>query len=251
MRWLKPIPVRAAAAIAAAVLFQNGSQAGVPFDSAKISLAENKVFVGDLKSGRSSQHQAGTGSDVTAKQFVATETESRAELKFADSSIVRVGQNSIFSFEAGSRSLSLKEGTMLFYVPHGSGGGNIKTPNFTAAITGTVGKVSKNLIAILKGEVKVNVDGQWYTLREGEVLEVNNHQVRHFKFKPGFASAGMLYNFDGALPGLLDSLSNNGQGGPAGSQIPNNPILNRQVNPTGHFFGRGSSGHGLVPILEG
>jgi len=192
----------------AALFFQGIACAGIPFDSAKISRVENKVYVGNLKAGGSSRHPAETGAAVSAKEFVATEAASRAELKFADTSIVRVGQNSIFSFEAGSRTLSLKEGTMLFYVPHGSGGGNIKTPSFTAAITGTVGKVAINLIGVLRGEVKVTVDGKVYVVPEGWVLEIINHRVHLFKFKHGFATDGALYSFGGLLPDSPDAGGN-------------------------------------------
>jgi hypothetical protein len=192
----------------AALFFQSLAFAGVPFDSAKVSLIENKVYIGNAKAGGSSRHPAESGATVTAKEFIATDAASRAELKFADNSIVRVGQNSIFSFEAGSRTLSLKEGTMLFYVPHDSGGGNIKTPSFTAAITGTVGKVSDNLLAVLKGEVKVTVDGKEYVVPAGWVLEVIDHQVRLFKFKPGFATEGALYFFGGLLPETPDTEGN-------------------------------------------
>lgn len=205
-----------------AFLLQHVAFAGVPFDSAKVSLIENKVYVGNTKAGGNSRHPAETGANVTAMDFVATETASRAELQFKDNSIVRVGQNSIFSFEAGSRTLSLKEGSMLFYVPHNSGGGNIKTPSFTAAITGTVGKVYKNLIGVLKGEVKVTVDGKVYVVPEGWVLEVINHEVRLFKFKPGFATAGALYYFGGLLPGMPDSGGNPNDN--------SNPLLNRPTH---------------------
>jgi len=190
--------------LSTALFFHNIALAGIPFDSAKVSLTENKVYVGNLKAGGNSRHPAEIGTAVTAKEFVATDAASRAELKFEDNSIVRVGQNSIFSFDAGSRTLSLKEGTMLFYIPHGSGGGNIKTPSFTAAITGTVGKVSKNLLGVLKGEVKVTVDGKVYVVPAGWVLEVVDHQVRLFKYKPGFATSGALYYFGGLLPETPD-----------------------------------------------
>ena len=200
---MKHFLISSVVVIATGLVFQNGAEAVIPFDSAKVSLVENKVFIGDLQSGRGSQHQASTGADVTAKQFVATDTESRAELKFADTSVVRIGQNSIFSFEAGSRTLSLKEGTMIFFIPHGGGGGTIKTPSFTAAITGTVGKVTKNTIAVIKGEVNVNVNGKWYTVHEGEALNVNGNQVRLFRFNPSFAFTGQLFNFDGVMPGMF------------------------------------------------
>jgi len=219
----------------AAVLLQPGAQAAVPFDSARLSLVENKVFAGDLTKGRGSQHQVTTGSEISAKQFIATEAESRAELKFADNSIVRVGQNSIFSFEAGSRSLSLKEGTMLFFVPHDSGGGNIKTPSFTAAITGTVGKVSKNMIAILNGEVKVTVGHTVYIVHAGEALVVDGNRVRIFRFKPEFATDGLLFSFDGVLPCTYDLYGGGFFGNTPGTG-PVNPWITSLINRTNNIL---------------
>jgi hypothetical protein len=184
----------------ACFLGAGASQGGVPFDSARISLIENHVSIGETTAGRHGGHRAALDDVVTAKQFVATAMASRAELKFADHSIVRVGQNSIFSFEAGTRTLSLQKGTMLFYVPPGSGGGQIKTPSLTAAITGTVGKVSENLIAVIHGKVRVNVCGKWYNVRAGWALEAVRCEARIFRFKAGEAARGRLYDFGGPLP---------------------------------------------------
>jgi hypothetical protein len=180
------------------------AHAAVPFDSATVSLIENKVYIGTVKNGQRSQQSASIDSVVTSKQYVATETASRAELKFPNNSIVRVGQNTVFSFEAKSRTLDLEKGTMLFCVPHGTGGGTIKTPSLTAAITGTIGKVSANMIAVLRGQVKVQVFGKWYTVDAGWALEVIGNEVRVYRLKKGDATSGKLYYFGGALPEIPD-----------------------------------------------
>src|SRR4051812_39674532 len=52
---------------------------------------------------------------------VRTGTQSRSELTFADQTITRLGANTIFSFEKGTRVMNLGEGAMLFQVPKGAG----------------------------------------------------------------------------------------------------------------------------------
>ena len=70
---------------------------------------------------------------------VRTGTQSRSELTFADLTITRLGANTIFSFEQGTRTMDLRDGAVLFQVPKGSGGATIRTTAVTAAITGTTG----------------------------------------------------------------------------------------------------------------
>jgi hypothetical protein len=70
---------------------------------------------------------------------VRTGTQSRSELTFTDLTITRLGANTIFSFNEGTREMTLTDGAILFQVPKGSGGATIKTSAVTAAITGTTG----------------------------------------------------------------------------------------------------------------
>ncbi|PYL37346.1 MAG: hypothetical protein DMF34_10715, partial [Verrucomicrobia bacterium] len=70
---------------------------------------------------------------------VRTGTQSRSELTFADLTITRLGANTIFTFDEGTRQMNLINGAILFQVPKGSGGATIKTVAVTAAITGTTG----------------------------------------------------------------------------------------------------------------
>jgi FecR-like protein len=70
---------------------------------------------------------------------VRTGAKSRSELTFPDLTITRLGANTIFSFEEGTRTMDLRDGAILFQVPKGSGGATIRTSAVTAAITGTTG----------------------------------------------------------------------------------------------------------------
>ena len=192
--------------------------ATLPYDSATVTLLENKVSIGSSQAGRTTQRPAVVRDVVTAKDFVLTDVEARAEMEFKDRTIVRVGQNTLFSFDADTRTLTLRQGTLLFYVPPHSGGGTIKTPTLTAAITGTIAKVSENLIAVIAGELTT----KWGVVHAGEAIEWRNGEVRIFTFDPREATTGKLFYFGGPLP--LDTLA-----GPFPLTFPNSPIPDLHV----------------------
>ena len=68
---------------------------------------------------------------------VRTGDESRTELTFSDQTLARLGANTVFSFNEGTRKLDLGGGAMLLRVPKGAGGATVRTAAVTAAITGT------------------------------------------------------------------------------------------------------------------
>lgn len=68
---------------------------------------------------------------------VRTGINSRTELLFGDQSITRLGPQSHFSINDGTREISLSQGAILLQVPKGAGGAKIQTAAVTAAITGT------------------------------------------------------------------------------------------------------------------
>jgi hypothetical protein len=169
---------------------------GIPYTSATVTRVENHVSLGSH--GGANERPAVVHDVVQAQTYLFTQDESRAELQFPDRSIVRVGQNTVFSFDANSRTLSLEKGALLFYVPPGSGGGNIKTPSLTAAITGTVAKVSRDMIAVLSGSINT----PWGVVHAGQAIENVNGKIRIFTFDPSQAMAGELIAWGGPLPEL-------------------------------------------------
>jgi hypothetical protein len=68
---------------------------------------------------------------------VRTGEESRTELTFSDQTLARLGANTIFTFDQGTRNLELSGGAMLLRVPKNAGGAQIHTAAVSAAITGT------------------------------------------------------------------------------------------------------------------
>ncbi len=174
---------------------------GAQFSEATVTKVENTVNYGEVKGGRTNKRPAVASDVVHANNFLLTETESRAELKYEDGSVVRIGQNTVFSFDASSRTLSLDKGTLIFYIPKGAGGGTIKTPSLTAAITGTVGKVSENIIAILKGEVTLVPSG--LKVGAGQFARRNaDGTITIAPFDMSKAFDGKLMSFNGQMPGF-------------------------------------------------
>jgi hypothetical protein len=74
---------------------------------------------------------------VSGSSSIKTGIKSRAELLFQDKTLTRLGANTLFSFDEGTRDLELEHGTMLLQAPKGIGGARIRTAAVTAAITGT------------------------------------------------------------------------------------------------------------------
>ncbi len=177
-------------------LLSVGAKAVMPFSEATVTRLQNTVTFGDsvVKARRS----AAAGDVIKAKNYLLTETDSRAELKYPDGSLVRIGQNTVFTFEADTRTLSLEKGSLIFYIPKGQGGGTVRTASITAAITGTIGKVADNMIAILEGEVRLVPSGR--IVAAGSFAMVNpDGTISIQPFDPEKAIGGKLMDFGGNI----------------------------------------------------
>lgn len=182
-------------ALASAGLFSMTAHAAVPYTSATVTRLQNKVQFGDA--AQKARRPAQSGDVIKAQTYLLTETDSRAELKYVDGSIVRIGQNTVFTFEADTRTLTLEKGSLLFYIPKGQGGGTIRTASITAAITGTIGKVTDNIIAILEGEVTLVPSGK--RVPAGYFARANpDGTLTIARFDPATAMDGKLMNFGGS-----------------------------------------------------
>ncbi len=68
---------------------------------------------------------ASVNDNVRPGTAVRTGNDSRAELTFTDRTLARLGANTLFSFGERARNFDLASGSILFYVPKGSGGARI------------------------------------------------------------------------------------------------------------------------------
>lgn len=138
-----------------------------PLQSAAVTRVYREV---DLRPPDQPAQPAKIGDSVSGRTAVQTGTQSRAELEFNDRTIARLGANSVFSFERGTRDLNLDDGVILLEVPKNAGGAKINTAAVTAAVTGTTvlvesrqaegrrGKVVKFIV--LEGTMRLTLNGR-------------------------------------------------------------------------------------------
>ena len=146
-----------------------------PLQQASISKIINEVRVVDPQAGA---HAAAVDEVIKKDLGVKTGVKSRAELLFQDQTLTRLGAETYFSFQPGTRDMELREGTMLLQVPKGLGGATIRTAAVTASITGTTimmeywpGKDVK--VLVLEGSLRLSVNGRLgeaVTLTPGKMM---------------------------------------------------------------------------------
>ncbi|MGJ8654314.1 MAG: FecR domain-containing protein [Opitutaceae bacterium] len=124
----------------------------------------------------SSEHQAQLEETFQKPNLVSTGRRSRAELKAADDTVIRLGSSTTFSFSKDQRSIKLDEGSLLFHSPTGRGGGRIETATATATVIGTtivviVAPDGSFKLLVLEGDAKVIfIDGTVRTLTAGQLV---------------------------------------------------------------------------------
>ncbi|MEA3213194.1 MAG: hypothetical protein QOE70_6251 [Chthoniobacter sp.] len=221
--------------VASALLGLAGALAGaaVPFTEATVTRLQNKVTYGVNVQQR---RPAAVQDIIRERNFLLTEIDARAELKYPDGTIVRLGQNTIFSFQAETRTLELKQGALIFYVPDGKGGGLIKTPSLTAAITGTVAAVAVDLAkkteTIVMHEHSVTLLPSGQVIGEGKFVRKNaNGSLTVDSFNREKARGG-LFSWNGAFPPFREAITTAGLAVNV-SDVNQQEILERTVNHPG------------------
>lgn len=154
-------------------------QAG-PLTEAQVTKIINDVRVMDPSKG---SHPASVNERIHDEIGLKTGVKSRSELLFQDDTLARLGPETTFSFKAGTRDLSLPEGTMLLQVPKGLGGAKIRTAAVTAALTGTtiMMKHTPNKqvkVLVLEGSLRLSNKGDSVTLPAGQMVVMNPHATR-------------------------------------------------------------------------
>ena len=130
---------------------------------AKVTKIINDVRVADPARGT---HPAALEETIKDQIVLKTGVKSRSELRFQDATLTRLGPETSFSFKAGTRDISLEQGTMLLQVPKGIGGAKIRTAAVTAAITGTTimmeYRPNRSIkVLVLEGSLRLSVNGRF------------------------------------------------------------------------------------------
>ncbi len=191
------------------------AQAAGPLQSAEVTRIFNQV---DLLAPNQSATPAKVGDDVAGKTAVQTGGKSRAELQFNDQTIARLGANSVFSFERGTRDLNLNEGVILLEVPKNAGGATINTAAVTAAVTGTTvmiesrknadGKAVVKFI-VLEGTMKLKLKGamgESILLQAGQMVTLSGNA--HHLPEPQFVDIDRLTKTSGLMSDQFTELKN-------------------------------------------
>lgn len=144
----------------AALTLATGTAA--PLKSAKVTQVVKDVRL--YPSGGEGR-AATVGDELRGSAALHTGRRSRAELTFPDSTLTRIGANSVFSFAGGGREVDLQQGSLLIQTPKGNGGATIRTATVTAAITGSTAmfEYSPNQwvkFINLEGTMKLGIKGR-------------------------------------------------------------------------------------------
>lgn len=181
---MKRFLLTVSAVLAWSILPVNGQGgAGAVMREARVTQVVKDV---KILAAKAEPRPATTTDTVRGDTAVRTGVESRAELTFGDLTIARLGANTIFSFNEGSRTVELGNGAILLRVPKGSAGTKIQTAAVTAAITGTTVIVeyhpdSYAKYLTLEGTMRVylkGVVGESVLLQPGQMLIVKPNATR-------------------------------------------------------------------------
>lgn len=145
------------------------------FKTAEVTRVLNDVRVVQSQTNATT---ARIGDVITGDTAVSTGVNSRAELKFPDQTLTRLGANTLFRLEEGTRDIDLKQGVLLLQVPKQLGGARVRTAAVTAAVTGTTILVEFDpdgyiKIIVIEGEVDLFMNDKpsnFITIKAGDMI---------------------------------------------------------------------------------
>jgi hypothetical protein len=157
------------------ILAAPGLLSAAVFKTAEVTRVLNDVRV---VQGESNSATAKIGDVITGDTAVATGVSSRAELKFPDQTLTRLGANTLFRLEEGTRDIDLKQGVLLLQVPKQLGGARVRTAAVTAAVTGTTILVEYDpngyiKIIVIEGEIDLYMNDKpsnFTTIKAGDMI---------------------------------------------------------------------------------
>ncbi len=154
--------------------FAAGSASAAPLSEGELTKVINDVKVVPVEA---SPFAAKPGARISGRTAVSTGAQSRAELRFTDNTLTRLGANSIFRMDLTTRTVDLQKGVILLQVPKQLGGATVRTAAVTAAVTGTTVLFEYTpdgfiKIIVIEGEVDVSLNkdrSKFRTLKAGDM----------------------------------------------------------------------------------
>ena len=169
-----------------------------PLEAGAFSAVKNNV----QQTAGAEKKQAQKDGKIAEGNKVDTGVGSCTEMTFTDSSVMRMGQNSHFSFDSKERLIRLDKGTVLMHVPPGNGGVAIEGGGVVGAVSGSTVMASSDgsgnfAFVILESDAGA---GQ-ITNQDGSVTSITPGQM-------GVVSAdrpGTSTSFDVNVTALMES----------------------------------------------
>lgn len=118
----------------AVVILPDAALAQTPLTKATVTSFRNQV---KLLPRNQPARSAQVSDQVKPGDGLATARSARADLRFNDGSLARIGQQVVFRFTSGARNFDLSNGTLLLLIPPGQGQTRVSTPNAVTGIQGS------------------------------------------------------------------------------------------------------------------
>ncbi|MEA5464314.1 FecR family protein [Leptothoe sp. PORK10 BA2] len=206
-RWLSLV----CASLGMLVAMPRSASAESTLTWARVELTRNQVQV--YSNGQSRRAQV---SDMLGiNDALSTSRQARAELRFNDGSLARIGESAVFRFTPNTRNFRLSNGTVLLLIPPGQGRTTIQTPNAVTGIHGSalfvrfVEQTNTTIIGALTNNpegpmVAFNQDGsvqqplyagEMAVLRADGSLELFSFDLEQF-YATSDLTAGLIENLD-------------------------------------------------------
>lgn len=179
------------AALSGVLALAAPAKADVPLTRADVEALLNRV---EMMPRGSSPRPARLSDFLGLGDALRTAAASRAELRFNDGSLARIGERATFQFVPNTRNFRLNNGTVLLLIPPGQGRTTIQTPSAVTGIQGS-GVVVRyveptNTTAVMAltenpaGPILVTLPctGQRYALRAGQMALIQDCDVQILAF---------------------------------------------------------------------
>ena len=187
--------------------FPQGAWAQTALTWARVELLRNRVQL--IPNGRGAR-TAQLADVLGVGDALRTARAARAELRFNDGSLARIGERATFRFTPNTRNFQLSNGTVLLLLPPGRGRTTIQTPNAVTGIQGSalfvrfieetdttiIGALTNNAVGPM---VAYNASGsQEQPLYAGQMVVIEGDQItRLFDF-----DIAEFYRTSGLMEGL-------------------------------------------------
>ena len=178
------------------LLVPRPASADEPLEWARIDFLRNRV---QLVPRQQRARRARIADVLSTGDALRTARSSRAELRFSDGSLARIGERATFRFTPNTRNFQLTNGTVLLLIPPERGRSTIQTPNAVTGIQGSalfvryIPETETTIVGALTNNpdgpmVLFNRDGtEQQALRANEIGVIQGDQITQ------------LYQFDGEL----------------------------------------------------